>query len=329
MHIGGNSAAQMRIAGVSTKNNVFLAPMAGITDMPFRILCAQQGCGMVCSEMVSAKGMYYKDAKTGKLTNLDEKELPASVQIFGSDPGIMAAAAEMLNTGNASAIDINMGCPTPKITSNGDGSALLRNPQLVSAVIKAVVNASKKPVTIKIRSGWDGNSINAVEIAKIAQENGAVAITVHGRTREQFFRGMVDLDIIRQVKESVSIPVIGNGDISSPQDARRMFEETGCDAIMVGRGALGNPWIFRQIAGYLDTGEILPEPSVSERINMAKRHLAMEVAYRGDYTGIREMRKHIAWYIRGMKNAARIRDAVFRMETEDEIIALLDSLAPI
>jgi nifR3 family TIM-barrel protein len=270
--------------------------------------------------------MFYKDIKTGKLTNLDEKELPASVQIFGSDPGIMAAAAEMLNSSNASAIDINMGCPTPKITSNGDGSALLRNPQLASAIIKAVVNVSKKPVTVKIRSGWDKDSINAVEIAKIAQENGAVAITVHGRTREQFFRGIADLDIIKQVKGSVSIPVIGNGDIFSSQDAQRMFEETGCDAVMVGRGALGNPWIFRQIDGYLKTGEILPEPSVSERIDMAKRHLNMEVEYRGEYTGIREMRKHIAWYIRGMKNAARIRDAVFRMETSDEIIDLLDKV---
>lgn len=316
----------MQIAEVSTKNNVFLAPMAGITDMPFRLLCVEQGCGMVCSEMVSAKGMYYKDENTGMLTALNENELPAAVQIFGSDPGIMAAAAEMLNSSKASVIDINMGCPTPKITSNGDGSSLLRNPKLAAAVIKAVVDVSKKPVTVKIRSGWDENSVNAAEFAKIAEENGASAITVHGRTRMQFFRGSPDLNVIKRVKRSVSIPVIGNGDISGPQDAQRMFAETGCDAVMVGRGALGNPWIFKQIIDFIETGEILPETSIPERIDMAKRHLAMEIDYRGEYTGIREMRKHIAWYIRGMKNAAKIRDMIFRMGTGEEIAALLDKV---
>lgn len=316
----------MRIADVSTKNDVFLAPMAGITDMPFRMICAEQGCGMVWSEMVSAKAMWYKDKNTCMLTDLDENELPAAVQIFGSDPEIMAAAAGIINTGIASAIDINMGCPTPKITSNGDGSALLRNPLLAAAVIKAVADVSKKPVTVKIRSGWDEQSINAVEISKIAEKNGASAITVHGRTRMQFFSGSADLDVIRQVKRSVSIPVIGSGDIYSPQDAVRMFEKTGCDAVMVGRGALGNPWIFKQTIKFIETGEVLSEPSVFEKIEMVKKHLAMEITYRGEYSGIREMRKHMAWYIKGIKNAAKIRDEIFRMETADEIIELLEKV---
>lgn len=317
----------MRIGDVELKNNVFLAPMAGVTDMPFRILCREQGCSLAYTEMVSAKGMHYNDAKSFKLTETDGREKPAAVQIFGSDPGIMAGIAEKLNDSDASIIDINMGCPTPKITRNGEGSALMLKPALVGEIVRAVSHASAKPVTVKIRKGWDESSVNAVEIAEIAQENGAKAIAVHGRTREQFYSGKADWEIIRKVKEAVSVPIIGNGDIFKPQDAKRMLDETGCDAVMVGRGAQGNPWIFRRVLHYLETGELLPEPTVDERLATAIRQMRMTIELKGEHTGINEMRKHIAWYVKGLRNAAYVKEKVFRLNSQEDIIRLLEEYA--
>ncbi len=315
----------MKIGNVELENRVFLAPMAGVTDMPFRVLCKEQSCGLVYTEMVSAKGMHYDDTKSTQLTLLDEKEKPGAVQIFGSDPEIMAEVAAKLSESDASIIDINMGCPAPKITKNGEGSALMKRPELAAKIVKAVVGASKKPVTIKIRAGWDDSSINALEIAQLAQDNGASAIAVHGRTREQYYSGKADWNIIKKVKQAVSIPVIGNGDVTTPMDAKRLFEETGCDAIMVGRGAQGNPWIFKQINSYLEAGEIISAPTPEEKIQTIIRHLNMLIAYKGEKTGILEMRSHIAWYIKGLRDASYTKQKIFTLTDKDEIINLLQN----
>jgi tRNA-dihydrouridine synthase B len=313
----------MKIGSLTPDNNIFLAPMAGITDMSFRILCREQGCGLVYTEMISAKGMFYNDEKTGKLADLSDTELPAAIQIFGSEPDIMAHAAEKLNGSPAAVLDINMGCPTPKITKNGDGSALMLKPELAGEVIKAVVSASVKPVTVKIRKGWDDEHVNAVEFAVMAEKCGASAVAVHGRTREQIYSGKADWDIIRDVKKAVSIPVIGNGDIWTPGDAARMLEYTGCDAVMVGRGAQGNPWVFKRIIHFLRTGQLLPEPDIEEKKAMMLRHLDMMVAYKGENTGVREMRKHVAWYVKGCRNSSRFRDQAFRATSYEEMAELI------
>ncbi len=315
----------MKIGNVELMNRVFLAPMAGVTDMPFRVLCKEQGCGLVYTEMVSAKGMHYDDEKSTRLTLLDDREKPGAVQIFGSEPEIMAGVTEKLNESDASIIDINMGCPAPKITKNGEGSALMKRPEQVEKIVKAVVKVSAKPVTVKIRKGWDECSVNAVEIARIAEACGASAVAVHGRTREQYYSGKADWSIIKQVKQSVSIPVIGNGDVTGPREARRLFEETGCDAIMVGRGAQGNPWIFKQILKYLEEGELMPEPSAQEKIETIIRHMNMLIEHKGERTGILEMRSHIAWYIKGMRDAAYTKQKIFTMNDKKEIISLLQN----
>ncbi len=313
----------MKIGNITLENKVFLAPMAGVTDMPFRILCKENGCGLVYTEMVSAKGMYYNDNKSIALTDIDEEEKPIAIQIFGSDPEIMGYIAERLNDSDADIIDINMGCPTPKITKNGEGSALMLRPELVAEIVKSVSGRFRKAVTVKIRKGWDDNRVNAVEIAQIAEYNGARAIAVHGRTREQFYSGKADWEIIKKVKEAVSVPVIGNGDIFCPEDAKNMLSRTGCDAVMIGRGAQGNPWIFKRTLHYLKTGELFPEPTAREKVNMIIRHMKMLVEFKGNHTGITEMRKHIAWYIKGLRNSAYVKEKVFNSTSSEEITGLL------
>lgn len=313
----------MKIGNIFIENPVFLAPMAGVTDLPYRILVKEQGCGLLYTEMISAKGLFYKNEKTTHLMKIEQTEKPIAIQIFGSDPEIMGEVAKKLNNSPFEIIDINMGCPTPKITKNGDGSALMKNPELAGKVIKAVSQASKKPVTVKMRKGWDEPLINAVQLAKIAEKSGAKAVTIHGRTREQFYKGQADWDIIREVKKHVSIPVIGNGDITSPQSAKKMFEYTKCDAIMIGRAAQGNPWIFKRVIHYLKTGQLLPEPTIQEIISTIIRHMQLLVQYKGEKVGIQEMRKHIAWYTKGLKNSTKLRDKINQVQTKGEMEKVL------
>lgn len=315
----------MRIGDIETHNNIFLAPMAGITDIAFRRICKRFGCGLVYTEMVSAKGMYYKSENTASLTQIDEEERPVAVQIFGSDPDIMAYAAGQLEKGGADIIDINMGCPTPKIVNNGDGCALMKNTVLIGKIIDTVVKTVNIPVTVKIRKGWDERSANAIEIASIAQDEGAKAITIHGRTREQFYSGKADWEIIRKVKKEVKIPVIGNGDILTPQDAKNMMEETGCDGIMIGRGAQGNPWIFRRTLEYIKSGAILNEPSAEEKVNMILEHMDKLIELKGEYIGIKEMRKHIVWYLKGLPSSGKLKNQVFNITQRGKIEELLIS----
>jgi len=313
----------MKIGSLEIENNVFLAPMAGVTDQPFRLLCKEMGCGMVYTEMVSAKGLYYGGEQTKQLIDIHPLEHPIGVQIFGSEPEIMAMIAEQLNNENVDLIDINMGCPAPKIVKNNEGCALMKDMQRAEQVIRRVVKASRKPVTVKFRKGWDDNSVNAVEFAQMAEEAGAQAVTVHGRTREQFYSGCADWDIIRRVKQAVGIPVIGNGDIFSGEAAKRMFEETGCDGVMVGRGAQGNPWIFAEIRSCLRGETGIPVPSPQDKIDMALRHGAMMLAYKGEYVAVREMRKHISWYLKGIKNASQAKTAINNAHSWAEMEALL------
>lgn len=314
----------MNIGGVEFANNVFLAPMAGVTDKVFRIICREMGCGFAYTEMVSSKGLYYNSVKTKLMLDIDEREAPAGVQLFGSDPDIMGQMAKVVcEDDKVALIDINMGCPAPKIVKNCEGSALMKNPDLASKIIRSTVENSKVPVTVKFRKGWDENSINAVEFAVMAEESGASAISVHGRTRSQMYQGNADWDIIRRVKDAVHIPVMGNGDIFSPEAARRILDETGCDGILVARGAMGNPWIFKRIVHYLDTGELLPEPTPEERIDMAIRHTLMLVDFKGEKCGVREMRTHIAWYIKGLKNAAGVKNSINTIDKVDELVELL------
>lgn len=307
---------------------LFLAPMAGVTDLAYRELCREQGCGVTCTEMVSAKAILYNNRNTWELLKTGAGEHPVAVQLFGSDPEIVAAMAHRIEEGPYDIIDFNMGCPVPKVVNNGEGSALMRDPKQAEAVLSALVKAVNKPVTVKFRKGFDDDHVNAVEIAKIAEGCGVSAVAVHGRTRARYYSGKADWDIIRQVKESVGIPVIGNGDIFAPEDAGRMLAQTGCDGLMVARGAQGNPWIFRRILHYLETGEVLPTPGVSEITQMILRHARMQIAEKGEETGMKEMRKHVAWYTAGLKNSASVRREANFAETYDALEKLLSKLEP-
>lgn len=315
---------KLRIGNTVLENNVILAPMAGVTDLPFRVLCREQGAGCVVTEMVSAKAVLYNNKNTRELLQIDPAERPAAVQLFGSEPDIMAEIAARLEEGPYDYIDVNMGCPVPKIVNNGEGSALMKNPGQAKKVLTAMVKAVKKPVTVKFRKGFNDLSVNAVEFAKMAESCGVAAVAVHGRTREQYYSGKADWDIIRQVKEAVRIPVIGNGDIFTPEDAGRMLKETGCDGIMVARGAKGNPWLFGRINHYLDTGEVLPGPSMAEIKAMILRHGRMLVQFKGEGVAMREMRGHMAWYTKGMPHSATLRNEINQVETLEGFVELLD-----
>ena len=314
----------MKIGNVQLDNEVFLSPMAGVTDLPFRTICKEKGCGMLYTEMINAKALCYDDENTKKMLNLEDDGHPVAVQIFGSDPEYMGKAAAIMNQYTNDILDINMGCPAPKVIKNGDGSALMRNPKLAAEVLTAVVKNSEKPVTLKIRKGWDDNSVNALEIAKIAEECGISALAIHGRTREQFYSGKADWDIIAEIKQSINIPVIGNGDVFDVQDAVNMLEKTKCDAIMIGRGSQGNPWIFNRINHYMKTGEVLPEPTLEEKISTAIKHMNLAVAEHGEYVAVREMRKHIGWYLKGLKNSAKYRDQINKITDYKEVISMLE-----
>ena len=314
---------KLRIGNVELENNIILAPMAGVTDLPFRKICKKYGNpGLVCNEMVSSKAIIYKDEKTLTMIKNDEEKRPISMQIFGNDPKVMKEAAKFMCE-YTDILDINMGCPAPKLVKNGDGSKLLLNLDLVKEITEEVVEVSNKPVTVKIRKGWDTNHVVAIQAAKIIESAGADAIIIHGRTREEFYSGQADWDIIKQVKQEVKIPVIGNGDIKSEEDAKRMFEETGVDGIMVGRAALGNPWIFKQISYYLETGEKLPEISLKEKYEVILEHFDLLLKEKGEYTATREIRKHIAWYVKGMPNATVIRDKINSVESEMDFKKIL------
>ena len=312
----------LQIGNVTLENNLILAPMAGVSDLPFRLLCREQGAGLVCMEMVSAKAILYKNRNTEELLTIDPKEHPVSLQLFGSDPDIISEIAKQIEERPFDILDLNMGCPVPKVVNNGDGSALMKNPRLAGEIIEKTARAIKKPLTVKIRKGFDDAHVNAVELAHIAQESGAAAVAVHGRTREQYYAGHADWDVIRQVKEAVSIPVIGNGDIRTPEDVAAMAEQTGCDGYMIARGAEGNPWIFRQILHYFETGEHLSRPDFSEVTEMLLRHAKMQIDCKGDYTGIREIRKHAAWYTAGYRNSSKLRGRINEVENYEQLEAL-------
>lgn len=307
------------------KNKLILAPMAGVCDQPFRLLCKEQGCDILYSEMVSAKAIYYNNKNTKPLLAMDEREKPFGLQLFGSDPEIMAEMARRIEGNGYSFIDVNMGCPVPKVVNNGEGSALMKDPLLVGKIVEAIANAINIPLTIKIRSGFDAEHINAPEIAHIAQESGAAAVAVHGRTRQQYYQGHADWGVIAKVKQVCSIPVIGNGDIMTPQDIIDMKEQTKCDGFMIGRGARGNPWIFNEIKYYMQYGEIPPRPSIHEVKQTILRHARLMVEFKGEYTGIHEMRKHVAWYSVGMYDSARLRNQVNGVESYSELEDLMDS----
>ena len=318
-----NKLKPLVIGDITIEHPLALAPMAGVTDLPYRLLCKEQGAGMMCTEMVSAKGLYYGNRKSEPLMATDPKEIPIAIQIFGSDPEIMGQMAAKVNDGRFQMIDINMGCPVPKVVRNGEGSALMKNPKLVYELVSATVKAIKKPVTVKIRKGFDDEHINAVEIAKIIEEAGAAAVAVHGRTREQYYSGKADWEIIRQVKEAVSIPVIGNGDVTSGEKAIAMREQTGCDGVMIARGAQGNPWIFAELLEYEKTGVLPKRPDAKTIRETMLRHANLLMEYKGDYIGIREMRKHVAWYTKGMKGSSKLRDEINRVESYAELEELL------
>ena len=315
---------KLKIGNVTLENNIVLAPMAGVTDLPFRLLCKEMGAGLICMEMVSAKAIFYNNKNTYDLLEIHEKECPVSLQFFGSDPKIMGEMAKKIEERPFAILDINMGCPVPKVVNNHEGSALMKDPVLAEEIVRSVVKAIDKPVTVKIRKGFDEEHINAVEMAKRMEDAGASAIAVHGRTREQYYSGKADWEIIAKVKEAVTIPVIGNGDIFSAEDGKRMLTETGCDGIMVGRGARGNPWIFRELNAYLETGEKIERPTGKEIKSMIERHAKLQLEYKGEYTAVREMRKHISWYTGGLPHSAALRAAVNNAENFVALQELLD-----
>lgn len=317
---------RLKIGNVELENRYILGPMAGVTDLPFRLLCREQGAGLLCMEMVSAKAILYNNRNTEQLLTIHPEERPVSLQLFGSDPKIMSEMAKRIEERPFAILDINMGCPVPKVVKNGEGSALMKEPKLVYEIVSAMVKAIEKPVTVKIRKGFDDDHVNAVEIAKIIEEAGAAAVAVHGRTREQYYSGTADWDIIRQVKEAVSIPVIGNGDVTSPQKAEELVRQTGCDGVMIARGAQGNPWIFSEMTAYEQTGEVPAGPDKDEVRKMMLRHARLQLEYKGDYLGIREMRKHVAWYTKGIPKAARLREKINAVESYEELENLLTSL---
>ena len=315
---------KLKIGNVTLPNNLILGPMAGVTDLPFRLLCKEQGAGLLCMEMVSAKAILYKNRNTEPLLTIDERENPVSLQLFGSDPEIVSSIAHSIEERPFDILDINMGCPVPKIVNNGEGSALMKAPVLAGKIIEKTVKAIKKPVTVKIRKGFDDDHVNAVEMAHIAEECGAAAVAVHGRTREQYYSGKADWEIIRQVKEAVKIPVIGNGDLNSAEDVINMSNQTGCDGFMIARGAQGNPWIFRQILHYFETGEKLEKPTLDEVADMILRQAKMMLEFKGEYIGIREIRKHAAWYTSGYPNSSRLRESINGVETFEKLEELMD-----
>lgn len=316
---------RLKIGTMELENNVILGPMAGVTDLPFRLLCREQGAGLVCMEMVSAKAVFYGNRNTKELLQVNPGERPVSLQLFGSDPEVLSDIAARLEEGPYDLFDLNMGCPVPKVVKNGEGSALMKDPKLVERILSSMVRALKKPVTVKIRKGFNDESVNAVEIARIAEGCGAAAVAVHGRTREQYYSGKADWEIIRQVKEAVSIPVIGNGDVDSPEAAKRMLAETGCDGVMVARGAKGNPWIFKRITEYLETGRIPSKPSREEVKAMMLRHGEMMVEFKGEAAAMREMRKHVAWYTAGWPHSAALRNDINAVETMEALRELIET----
>lgn len=322
----GGRLKQLKIGNVTLDNNLVLAPMAGVTDLPFRLLCKEQGAGLICMEMVSAKAIMYRNKNTEALLEIHPKERPVSLQLFGSDPDIISEMAKRIEDRPFSILDINMGCPVPKVVNNGEGSALMKNPALAEAIVAKTVKAIRKPVTVKIRKGFDDSMVNAVEIAKACEAAGASAIAVHGRTREQFYSGKADWGIIARVKESVSVPVIGNGDVTDGATAGRLMKETGCDGIMIGRAVRGNPWIFREIRAYLETGETIKRPTPEEMRETVLRHAALQLETKGEYIGIREMRKHVSWYTAGYPHSAGLRRRVNEMETFEDLRRSIEAI---
>ena len=316
---------QLTIGNITLEHNVALAPMAGVTDYSFRLLCREQGCALACTEMVSAKALFYGSKNTDELLVSGAQDAPLAVQVFGSDPDIMADMSLRLEEGPFDIIDVNMGCPVPKVVNNHEGSALMRDPELAYRILRAMVKKLHKPVTVKFRKGFDLDHVNAVEFARMAEDAGVTAMAVHGRTRSQFYSGKADWDIIRQVKEAVSVPVFGNGDIFRPEDAKRMIDETGCDGIMIARGARGNPWLFQRTIHYLETGELLPGPTRQEIRAMIERHALLMTEEKGEYVAMREMRKHVAWYTAGLPHASALRNDINQAGTLAELRALLDN----
>lgn len=319
-----NVKKKLQIGSIILDNNLVLGPMAGVTDLPFRLLCKEQGCGLLYTEMVSAKAISYNNKNTKALLEIEKTEHPIALQLFGSEPELMAETAKRLEEGPYDFFDINMGCPVPKIVGNGEGSALMKNPKLAGEIVRMMVKAVKKPITVKIRKGFTEKTVNAVEMARILEDAGASAIAVHGRTREQYYSGTADWEIIRRVKEAVNIPIIGNGDVTSPETAEELIKVTGCDGIMIARGVRGNPWLFRQIRDYSETGSYSPRPEREEVKHMILRHAALQIKYKGEYIGIREMRKHVAWYTAGFSHSAALRNMVNAVETIKELEQLMN-----